>query len=155
MKIAVNGTVRDMTTEELVQRDQDILVFENRKQKALEEQITSERDRRIASGFSFLVRGVSKTFQSDTESIQRITGAATLAGFAKLAGAQTGDFLWTGTDPFSWITLDNEVVHLDAHEMFALGQAAADHVTRHIFLARALKNQTSLPQDVSADEYWI
>ncbi len=113
--------------------------------------ITAERDRRIAAGFTH--NGVNYDF--DEASKSRITGAATLAGFALSSGALAGDLLWHGgTQPFVWVAADNSLVSMDAQTCFAFGQAAAAHETRHIFWARALKDADPIPEDFTNDIHW-
>lgn len=113
--------------------------------------INSERDRRIAAGFSF----GGKMFDFDPASKGRITGAATLAGFAIGNGATPGDLRWANPDQdFGFITQDNTVLTMDAFECFAMGQTAARHETAHIFAARALKEAPVIPTDYTDDRYW-
>lgn len=113
--------------------------------------VTAERDRRIAAGFTFN----GKVFDFDNGSKQRVAGAATLAGFAIAAGAQTGNLLWHGgTAPFTWIAADNSVMTMDAQTCFAFGQVAAEHETAHIFAARALKDMVPIPADYVDDVHW-
>lgn len=119
-------------------------------------QVNAERDRRLVAGFPFPRpdRDVWE-FQSDDQSIKRITGAATLAGFAMGAGAGAGDYFWHGgTTPFRWILADNRVVEIDAPTMFAVGQAAAKWESAHIFAAKALKDMAPIPADYTDDKYW-
>jgi hypothetical protein len=105
---------------------------------ALLAQVNTERDTRIRSPFTFN----GTPFDYDAESQKRITGAASLAGFAMtLGGKLPGDLLWHGGDtPFTWIAADNSLVQMDAPTTFALGQAAAAWESAHIFVARALKD---------------
>lgn len=113
--------------------------------------ITAERNRRMRSVVWF----EGKPYDVDDASLQRITGAATLAGFAMGAGAQAGDLQWHGgDDPFGWIAADNTVTLMDAQTMFAFGQAAANNESRHIFTARAMKDMDPLPADYADDAYW-
>lgn len=115
------------------------------------EQVNRERDRRISGTFTF----EGNTFDCDQKSLARITGAATLAGFAIAAGVPAGYLFWHGgTSPFVWITADNSIVSMDAQTVFALGQAAAANETAHIFAARALKDMTPIPVDFASDSYW-
>lgn len=115
------------------------------------EQIDAECDRRIAYGILF----GGKHFQCRGKDMKRITGAASLAGFAIVAGAQAGDLYWHGEpNPFRWIALDNTKVSMDAQTCFAFGQAAAAHEAAHIFAARALKDATTIPDDFTSDTYW-
>lgn len=119
------------------------------------EQVKAERDERMSSGFVFNVRGTDYLFQSDPGSMQNITGAATLAGFAIMAGSQPGDLLWANPDrPFAWITADNSVVSMDAHETFAMGKVAAAHRTGHIFASKALSSQPTIPVNYTDDANW-
>jgi uncharacterized protein DUF4376 len=119
--------------------------------RLLSDAINAERNKRIAAGFRFL----SHAFQFDAPSKSRITGAATLAGFAIGAGAQPGDYRWNGgAVEFTWLSRDNVNVPLEAQSMFAMGQAAAEHERAHIFAARALKDMLPIPGDYTADKYW-
>ncbi|MFT7592784.1 MAG: hypothetical protein ACI8R4_000091 [Paracoccaceae bacterium] len=113
--------------------------------------INAERDRRIEARFTF--RG--KPFDFDEASKMRITGAATLAGFAIGTGAQPGDYRWNRSAVgFTWLSRDNVNVPLDAPTMFAMGQAAAEHDRAHIFAARAIKDMVPIPGDWTDDKYW-
>jgi hypothetical protein len=112
--------------------------------------ISAERDRRIGSGLVFN----GKTYDFDAASRSRISGMATLAGFAIGAGAQPGNLLWAGPNPFNWIASDNSFVPMDAQTCFALGQAAAAHEAAHIFAARAIKDAVPRPVDVTAPALW-
>lgn len=113
--------------------------------------VNAERDRRIGAGFSF----AGKHFAFDPDSKQRVTGAATLAGFALAQGAVAGNLLWHGGEtPFAWIADDNTLVEMDAPTCFAFGQAAAAHETAHIFASRQLKDISPIPADYADDAHW-
>lgn len=113
--------------------------------------VDAERNRRMRSTITF--NGVE--FACDEDSLQRITGAATLAGFAVAAGAGVGNYYWHGGSyPFTWIANDNFFVQMDAPTCFAFGQAAAANETNHIFAARALKDMDPIPLDYKDDSYW-
>lgn len=115
------------------------------------EDVNSERDRRITSGFLF--RG--KIFDFDDKSKQRVAGAATLAGFAIGAGAPVGYLRWHGGDKdFAWITQDNTLMPMDAQTCFLFGQTAAEHESNLIFKAKDLKNINPIPSDYTDDKYW-
>jgi hypothetical protein len=115
------------------------------------EDVNAERDRRLVMPFMFQ----GKPYDRDPRSMDRITGAATLAGFAIGAGAGPGNLFWHGgTDPFAWIANDNTVTLMDAPTTFALGQAAAAVETRIVFAARAIKNLAVIPDDFAADYRW-
>ena len=115
------------------------------------EDVTAERDRRINKQFVFN----SKLVDFDEASKQRMTGAATLAGFAIMEGAKVGNLFWHGgAQPFAWISADNTVMAMDAQTVFAMGKAAAAWETAHIFAARALKELNPIPEDFSKDDYW-
>ncbi|MFT7596617.1 MAG: hypothetical protein ACI8R4_003953 [Paracoccaceae bacterium] len=119
--------------------------------RQLSDAINAERDRRIEARFTF--RG--RRFDFDEASKMRITGAATLAGFAIGAGAQPGDYRWNGgAVGFTWLSRDNVAVPLDAPTMFAMGQAAAEHERAHIFAARAIKDMAPVPDGFADDKYW-
>ena len=115
-------------------------------------EVDAERDRRITAGFTF--NGVF--FQSRPEDRENIAGASTAAIGAMMAGAQEGDFRWTGADvDFTWIAADNSEMPLDAQGMFALGTAAMAHKESHIRAARALKNFDPIPADFATNPvYW-
>lgn len=114
-------------------------------------EVNAERDRRISAGFTF----DGKRFAFDPDSKQRVTGAATLAGFAIAQGAAAGYLLWHGgATPFVWIADDNTLVEMDAPTCFAFGQAAAAHETAHIFAARQLKDISPIPADYADDTHW-
>ena len=113
-------------------------------------ELNAERDRRIKAGFVF--QGVWYDF--DAVSKARVTGAATLAGFAMGAGAQAGNYFWANpSEGFAWIATDNSVVPMDAPTCFAFGQAAAAHESAHVFAAFALK-ALGVPEDFADDTYW-
>ncbi len=115
------------------------------------EMVNIERNRRIHAGFFF----GGKRFAFDADSKQRVTGAATLAGFAMAQGKKADDLLWHGgSDPFVWIADDNTLVPMDAPTCFAFGQAAAAHETAHIFAARQIKDASPIPADYADDAYW-
>ena len=115
------------------------------------EEVTEERDRRMRGTFQYL----GATFDCDLASLQRITGAATLAGFAIARGAAAGDLYWHGGDaPFIWISVDNVPVEMDAQTTFRFGQVAAENETAHIIAARALKDMEEIPWDYTDDKWW-
>lgn len=113
--------------------------------------INTERDRRLHSTFAF--RGVE--YDCDPVSLARITGAATLAGFAIGAGAPEGFFRWHGGDAdFMWIAHDNSLTVMDAPTCFAFGQTAATNQSAHLFAADVLKRQSPIPADFANDRRW-
>lgn len=116
------------------------------------EDVDRERDTRMFGSFAF----GGRRFDADRDSLQRISGAATLAGLAMGAGAGAGNLYWHGGElPFAWIAADNGVVEMDAPTCFAFGQTAAAHVTNHIFAARALKDLApNIPADFADSSYW-
>lgn len=115
------------------------------------DQVNEERDRRITAGFVFN----NHTFDFDPASKENITGAGAMAGTAIALGAVTGDLHWHGgADPFEWISADNVKVQLDAHAMFAMSQAAAEHVRAHVFAARFLKDMAVILPDFQEDSHW-
>lgn len=113
--------------------------------------IRVERDRRLQADFTFN----GQTFQRDTESLARITGAATLAGFAIAAGAQPGDLRWANpARDFGWIASDDTVVPMDAQTAFAFGQAAAEIETSIVFAAKTLREMDPIPDNITDDQWW-
>ena len=113
--------------------------------------VNAERDRRLAADFEFQ----GKMYQRDPTSLQRITGAATLAGFAIAAGAQPGNLRWANPDQnFGWIASDNTITPMDAQTCFAFGQAAAAVETRLIFRAKVLRGMDPIPADYTDDSWW-
>lgn len=113
--------------------------------------VNAERDRRLSGTFVFM----GERFDCDAKSLQRITGAATLAGFAIASGAQAGNLMWHGgSQPFGWISADNQIIPMDAPTTFAFGQAAATNESAHITAARALKDASPIPADYTADKWW-
>jgi hypothetical protein len=115
------------------------------------ELVDQETSRRLALPFVFN----SRLYDRDLVSLQRIIGAAALAGFAISNGAQEGDYRWHGgaTD-FSWIANDNVIVAMDAQTMFAFGQAASARESFLIFRGRSLKDNPVSRELVVADLTW-
>jgi hypothetical protein len=115
--------------------------------------VNAERDRRMFSTFTF--GGV--TYDCDDASLSRITGAATLAGFAIGAGSPVGNLRWHGGSvDFAWIAADNSETPMDAQTSFAFGQAAAVNQSTHIFAGAAIKAMNPIPQDYATNEsYWL
>ena len=112
--------------------------------------VNLERDRRIRAGFMF----AGTPFDYDDSSQKRITGAATLAGFAAAAGAQPGDLRWHGGDgDFVWIAQDNSLVPMDAPTCFTFGQAAAAWESANVFAAKAIKD-SGIPANYADDALW-
>lgn len=113
--------------------------------------VDAERDRRMRGIFLFNGRH----YDCDPTSLQRITGAAALAGFFLAGGGSPTDVYWHGgTEPFAWIAHDNQIEVMDAQTVFAFGRAAAENETLHIFAARALKNMTPIPQNFADNAFW-
>ncbi len=116
------------------------------------EEVSIERDLRIHEGFFF--KGWK--FQCDDVSKQNISGAASLAGFAMMQGAQVGNYRWNGGETdFVWFDVDNVPRLMDASDMLAMGGAAAEHVRVHITAARVLKDAPNgIPADYQDDVHW-
>lgn len=104
-------------------------------------QVNAERDRRIASGFSF--NGM--IFQSRPDDLKRIAANGTLALAAIMSGAQTN---------FTWIAADNTLVPMDAQTATKFSQAAAEWETAHMLAGRVLKKMNPVPQEYTDDAYW-
>lgn len=130
----------------------EAFVAPNLKEPPNRADVNTERDRRTHAGFQFQ----GKLYQFDPASKARVTGAATLAKFAVLNGAQLGDLRWINPDvDFSWIAADNTLTTMDAPTASAFGDTAAVHEQRHIFAARALKAMNPIPADYTDDKYWL
>ena len=113
--------------------------------------INAERDRRLGTTFIF----AGKSYDCDTASLARITGAATLAGFAMGAGAAAGNLRWHGgAADFMWIAADNTLTTMDAQTCFAFGNAAATNQSAHIFAGKAIKAMDPIPADYTDDKHW-
>jgi len=113
--------------------------------------VNAERDRRLGTTFTF----AGKDYDCDTASLARITGAATLAGFAMGAGALVGNLRWHGgTEDFMWIAADDTLTTMDAQTCFAFGNAAATNQSAHVFAGRAIKALDPIPADYAADARW-
>ena len=91
-------------------------------------------------------------FDYDEKSQRRITGGASLAGFALTLGQKLpGDLRWHGGDSdFVWIAQDNSRVPMDALTCFGLGQAAGAWEKDHVMHGRALKDAVDAADDPSA-----
>lgn len=129
----------------------DVTIIEGPELPPDNSDVNRERDRRLAADFEF--RG--KLYQRDPTSLQRITGAATLAGFAIAAGSQPGNLRWANPESdFGWIASDNTITPMDAQTCFAFGQAAAAVETRLIFRAKELRGMDPIPDDYTDDSWW-
>lgn len=139
-----NWVVRNMTAAE-------VTATALAKRTRLTEEINTYRDNKIAQGFLFN----GTMFDSRPEDQKRISGAGTLAFIAIANGAPAGYLYWHGgTDPFSWITQNNELVEMDAYTMVEFGKKAAEHERNHIFAARLLKDMDPIPEDYTNPSYW-
>jgi hypothetical protein len=144
----VNGEVVELTQEEISFIESERSAS---KREKLLRGIRLERDRRLEADFEFQ----GKMYQRDPVSLQRISGAATLAGFAIAAGFQVGNYRWANAArDFGWIASDDSVVLMDAQTCFAFGQAAAKVETDLIYAAKVLREMETIPEDYTEDEYW-
>jgi hypothetical protein len=122
----------------------------------LEKAVKIERDRRLESDFEFM----GNMYQRDTKSLQRITGAGTLAGLYMGNGGDPMSFKWhaTSEDPnpedFAWIASDDTLVPMNAATVFAFSREAAAVETRLIFKAKALRSMATIPTDFTDDKWW-
>ena len=113
--------------------------------------VNAERDRRMTAAFAF----AGKRYDCDARSLQRITGAAALAGFAMGAGAKADDLRWHGgAVDFTWIAADNSMTTMDAQTCAVFGDAAAANERAHIFAGHAIKAVDPIPADYTDDKYW-
>ena len=115
------------------------------------DEVRAERDRRLNADFEFQ----GKMYQRDPRSLSRITGAATLAGFAIGAGAPEGYLRWANpARDFGWIASDDTVALMDAQTCFAFGQLAASVESGIIFSAAVIRAMQPVPRDYAEDEWW-
>jgi len=113
--------------------------------------VNAERDRRMTATFAF----AGKSYDCDARSLQRITGAAALARFALIAGAEADDLRWHGgAADFTWIAADNSMTTMDAQTCAAFGDAAVANESAHIFAGHAIKAMDPIPADYTDDKYW-
>jgi hypothetical protein len=148
--IGVYANAQPGYAEEFLEEDHaDVVAFRNPSPSSAN--VNVERDRRTHAGFMFQ----GKLYQFDPDSRSRITGAATLAKFAIVAGVQPGNLRWINPAVnFSWIAADNTLTAMDAQTCSAFGDAAAVHEQRHIFAARAIKAMSPIPLDYADAKYW-
>lgn len=146
-----DGTDRILTLEEIDAIDAERAAANAAAAIITKADVDAERDRRLSMPLDF----AGAQFDFSEASQVRISGAATLAGFAVAGGALAGDYRWHGgAADFGWIAEDNSVVLMDAQTMFALGQAAANREAEIIFAARALKDQSPIPTTYTDDVHW-
>lgn len=122
-----------------------------RAQENLVAEINVLRDAKISGGFAH----DGHAFQSRQSDRENILGKGYKAQFAVLAGAEEGDLFWdpmTGSNPFVWITADNQLVTRDAHQMVALKDAGETFKAGLTFYARALKDAVLAAADHDALE---
>ncbi|WP_295460526.1 DUF4376 domain-containing protein [uncultured Pseudomonas sp.] len=118
---------------------------------AFDDDVTRERDRRIAAGFTF----DGKIFQSRQTDRENIMGNAQLAFMAVAGGAEAGNLRWADANSdFAWIAADNTLVPMDAPTMLAFAKASAAQKARLIFKAREIKDIVPQPTDVTDDKLW-
>ena len=115
--------------------------------------VDAERDRRLYGGFLFN----SVPYQTDEVSIANILGSSQLAFMAIVAGAQAGNYEWTGAStPFLYIAADNSKQQMDAQTVVNFAKAAAAFRSTIIYMGRAAKDALAAGQtvDVTADATW-
>lgn len=113
--------------------------------------VNALRDTKISGGFVHN----GNAFQSRQSDRENILGKGYKAQFAVLAGAEEGDLFWdpmTGSNPFVWITADNQLVTRDAYQMVALKDAGETFKAGLTFYARALKDAVLAAADHDALE---
>lgn len=116
-------------------------------------QVDAERDRRIASGFTF--EGVSYQTQtaSDRENILGALGVALAA--ITVDEAQPGDLRWA--DPqfdFFWIASDDTRVPMDAQTCLAFSRAAVGRKSLLVIAGNSIKQMDPIPDDYADDKWW-
>lgn len=112
---------------------------------ALAAGVDAERDRRIASGFSF----AGHLYQAREQDLRNINGAATGAAIARMGGAVAGGLRWANpNEDFAWIRADNELVPMDAQTVIEFGQAAMAWVSAMTLAGRAIKDRLLAGEDL-------
>lgn len=115
------------------------------------EQVNQERNKRVNAGFTWN----GKEFQSDSNSRENISGAATSATAYIVNGGSPDEIYWQSPDtPFIWLATDNTSVQMTPVEVIDFGNTALAHKKAHIFAARTLKDMVTIPTDYTADKYW-
>ena len=115
--------------------------------------IDSERDRRIASGFTFDGHAYQTESASDRENILGALGTSLAA--ITVDEAQAGDLRWF--DPnfdFFWIAADDTRVPMDAHTCLAFARAAVSRKSLLVIAGNSIKQMNPIPQDYMDDKYW-
>ena len=92
--------------------------------------INAERDKRIWAGIEF-PSGSGVFFDSDEIAQKNVNGAVTMCMLAQAAGQSFSQ---------DWITLDNNVVTLDAAGITGLGVTLGRHIGKHQLQAREYKD---------------
>lgn len=115
--------------------------------------IDMERDRRIASGFTFEGHAYQTESSSDRENILGALGTSLAA--ITVDGAQPGDPRWF--DPqfdFFWIAADNTRVPMDAQTCLAFARAAVSRKSLLVIAGNTIKQMNPIPQDFTDDKWW-
>ena len=116
------------------------------------EEVNSERDRRLYGGVSF--RG--STYDSDLESRQAISDAASAALMAMLQGAGNNNLRWLDQNrDFTWITSENVQVSMNAPTVVELCKRMVANRTELANAARILKDMDVVPSDYRNDKWWM
>lgn len=120
---------------------------------ALAADVDAERDRRIASGFTF----EGHLYQARDQDLRNINGAATGAAIAVMGGVAAGNLRWADpAEDFTWIRADNELVPMDALTVIAFGKTAMAWVSAMTLAGRALKDRvlTGEQLDITDSASW-
>jgi len=110
--------------------------------EATQDQVNSERDRRLDGG---VIRG-GVEYQSDEASRAAIAKKTTIALGLMAVGKKD--------DSFTWIASDNSQVTMTAAEFYDFGDALDTYEENVRFVARKLKDETPIPGDYANDRYW-
>ncbi|HJE67913.1 hypothetical protein, partial [Pseudomonas oryzihabitans] len=115
--------------------------------------IDSERDRRIASGFTFDGQAYQTESASDRENILGALGTSLAA--ITVDEAHPGDLRWFDPDfDFFWIAADDTRVPMDAHTCLAFARAAVSRKSLLVIAGNSIKQMNPIPQDYMDDKYW-
>jgi hypothetical protein len=136
--------IRDKTIEELEYE-------KNNTKENLIQKVNKHRNFLLSNGFEF----EGMMFDSKDEDRKRISATALLASLAITNGAEKNDFFWHGEEePFGWISQNNIVILMDAHDMLEFAKTALSHERNIIMSARKLKDMEEIPVDFANGQYW-
>ena len=116
--------------------------------------INSMRDALIEGGFDYAKDSSTYRIQTRPSDRENITTLGQMATLAVMSGVEVGDLDWLGNgQPFVFLTADNQVLPMDAHDMMSMFRQAMAFKSAATFNARSLKDAVlaaTTDQEVSA-----